>query len=111
MMVSALRSSSLQPSLRATGVSSSTSSSIDSRLGGGRPRAWGGAVRRRAPAAKPPGDRRQPVDELLDRLPDRLEPALVVEDDLGVDPVPGGPPLVLADDPAPRDRQRVAPVH
>src|SRR4029453_6497394 len=59
-------------------------------------------------AAKPAGDRRQLVDELLDRLPGGRERPLVVEDDLGVEPVPGGPPLVLADDPAPRDRQRVA---
>ena len=37
MMASALRSSSLQPRRRATGVSSSTSSSIDSRTGWSRP--------------------------------------------------------------------------
>src|SRR5205807_6851010 len=59
---------------------------------------------------QPAGHRRQLLDEIDDRSPQGGQGALLVDDDVGVDAVAGGPPLVLPHDPRLRAGQRVAPV-
>ena len=51
-------------------------------------------------AAEPLRRRREVLDEVQDRLPDRPDGALLVDDDVGVEAVAGGPPLVLPQHPA-----------
>src|SRR5437660_1435171 len=61
-------------------------------------------------AAQPAGHRCQLLDEIGDRPPQGRQGPLLVDDDLGLDAVPGGPPLVLPHDPRLRAGQSVAPV-
>ena len=61
-------------------------------------------------AAQPGGERHELLDELGHGLADGPGGAPLVDDDRGFQPVACGPPLVLAHDPGPRDRQRVAAV-
>src|SRR5687768_14994956 len=46
-------------------------------------------------APRPPGHRRELLDELFDRRPHGVEAPPLVDDQFGVDAVAGGPPLVL----------------
>ena len=85
-----------------------------------RPRAAARSSRRRrgsastsaSSSAQPSrcGERAQVVDQLRDRLAQRAGGAVLVDDQLGVEPVPGRAPLVLPHHPALRTRQPVAAV-